>query len=134
MKRLAMMLLISGAALSVGVSAAQAKPFGAGLWSANGEQEICLKTDGTWDSPTYGGWSGYWYVATAPGEKGTLVGNFSSGYGNDSMVVSGTHLHWNEWYDDLSYVGALADGSWTWLGATCSEAHRGANATKHPMK
>jgi hypothetical protein len=113
----------------------QAHAFGPGLWSANGIQEICLKSDGTWYSPTFGSWGGVWLKQTVTGlETGTLVGNYNSGAGNDSMVIKRSVFTWNEWSDDLSYVNLAGVGYvWSYLGSSCGAPATGPNKHANPM-
>jgi hypothetical protein len=135
MKTLATLALASTALLFVG-TAANAHAFGPGLWSANGIQEICLVSGGTWYSPTYANWGGDWIVQVITGEeKGTLVGNYNSGAGNDSFVVKGSVMAWNEWSDDLSYVNMAGVGYvWSYLGSSCGEPAKGPNKHANPMQ
>jgi hypothetical protein len=119
-----------------GANVAQAHAFGAGLWELIGYEtgyELCLETNGTWYSPNVSHWAGYWSVMNAPGEKGTLVGSFAPGFENDSFVVAGSKVHWNEWYSDYSTV-AYVSVSWRYEGASCGEPAKDPVNTKNPIE
>src|SRR5437588_184386 len=47
------------------VTAAEAR-LSAGLYNIGNIQELCLHSDGTWDSPTYSNWGGTWLYNTPP--------------------------------------------------------------------
>lgn len=117
-------------ALSVPAQASKLTP---GLYSANGQQEICLVSDGSWYSPTFGGWGGIWYNISGSFAKSGLLGNYSSGVGNDNMNMKGSKLIWTEWQDDLSYTNVII-GSWTRSGDSCGARHVGRNRTKNPAQ
>ncbi len=107
----------------------------AGLYSAAGIQEICLVSDGTWYSPTFGGWGGLWYnIKGSKVAKGGLFGNYSSGAGNDNMNIKKGHLLWTEWRDDLSFSTLISD-QFTFLGSSCTAAHgRGLKNKANPAQ
>jgi hypothetical protein len=103
----------------------------AGLYNADGLQEICLASNGTWSSPTFGSWGGLWTVVN---NNAHIYGNYASGAGNDSIVVHGTHGTWTEWRDDLSYANPIDPITFTRIGP-CTEARRGpAHSTGNPSQ
>jgi len=114
----------------------QAHAFGPGLWSANGIQEICLVSDGSWYSPSFGSWGGVWVAQTFLGtETGTLVGNYNSGAGNDSMVIKKSKFTWNEWHDAGDYYNLAGSGYvWSYLGSSCGAPAKGPNKHANPME
>lgn len=117
------MVLVTSVAIAVALSCsvpAQAKKTKLGLYNAAGLQEICLVNNGTWYSPTFANWGGVWLTEHYSGEKLTLMGNYNSGAGNDSLVVDGTNLIWNEWSDDLGFVNPIGNTTFTFIGSSCT--------------
>jgi hypothetical protein len=98
----------------------------AGLYNADGLQQICLQSAGTWYSPTFGAWGGLWVVT---GADTHIFGNYNSGAGNDSIVVKGKKGTWTEWSDDLTYYNPIDPITFTKIG-TCTDAAKSQPAGK----
>ena len=112
------------------VTAAEAR-LSAGLYNIGNIQELCLHSDGTWDSPTYSNWGGTWLNNTTTGAvvKGLIRGNFFSGYGNDSIAVKGNPLRgakagWNEWEDNETYNVDNDPITFSKIGSSCTDARK----------
>lgn len=117
MKRLAIAAL---ALLALPAIATAKPPFPQGQWEmrffmekptagATGTQGICFNADGTWYSPTFPAWDGFWYMK---GNDVHMQGNYASGAGNDAIEltrISGTLItgYWQEWRDDYSTLAYL---------------------------
>lgn len=130
LRTLSISLLATTALVSAVDSAnAKTKP---GLYEIDGIQEICLQAAGTWYSPTFSGWGGYWEIVTGGKfAKTELHGNYASGAGNDSILVKGKTASWNEWRDSETYMNYLDPVTFSLIG-TCSAAswHKPAHANK----
>ncbi|MGI9169717.1 MAG: hypothetical protein ACR2FH_05995 [Caulobacteraceae bacterium] len=137
-KLLSGMLLMSSA-LAVGAlapSAASALGLNPGNYSINGQQNICLKADGTWFGETFSGWGGQWKLTGLREDATVIYGNYASGVGNDTMVVTqNRNVDWTEWRDDLSFSN-FVDGTVTKIHGHCTgpAAALPANSARHnPM-
>jgi hypothetical protein len=129
------MLRLAGAlaiAASIAPSVAKAAQIKAGLYNADGLQEICLVSDGTWYSPTYANWGGLWTVVNGVGH---IFGNYNSGAGNDSLVIKAGGGSWMEWSDDLTYANPLDPITFTKISKKCTDArHVHPRSTGNPAQ
>ncbi len=102
---------LAAASLLVIGSSASALGLKPGNYEVDGSQQICLVAGGTWYGETFPSWGGDWRVGPVGGggDLGDtfIWGNYASGAGNDSMVVSGTKVAWTEWRDDESFTNVL---------------------------
>jgi hypothetical protein len=87
--------------------AAAAMPF-------TGAQNVCFLANGTWFSPTFAGWGGFWFQkgnnAAGNGDRVRVFGNWANGAGNDSAELDFVHLRlmtgpWTEWIDNGGFNG-----------------------------
>jgi hypothetical protein len=95
------MSAVAGLAIGGNVMAGELR---AGQWELSASdgavQQICLVAGGTWYGTTFAGWGGQW---TFVGTQTVIYGNYSSGAGNDVILVDKAPV-WTEWLDDLSYA------------------------------
>jgi hypothetical protein len=127
-------LVLAAASLLALSATAQAAGLKPGLYDANGQQQICLVNDGTWFSPTFGGWGGFWYnISGSSVAKSGLLGNYSSGAGNDNMNIKKGSLLWTEWRDDLSFTTVII-GTFTRIGDSCGAHAKGLKNKENPAQ
>ncbi|MEO8927565.1 MAG: hypothetical protein ABI306_10435 [Caulobacteraceae bacterium] len=110
-------LLISSA-LAVGAltplsASATLRP---GNYVIAGVQPICLIRGGTWYGESYA-FNGRWIAG--PTGQTAIFGNYNTGAGNDSMVVTVGAVLWTEWSDDLSYQN-IVTGTVTRISGRCT--------------
>jgi hypothetical protein len=94
------MSAVAGLAIGGSVMAKELLP---GQWELTGSggavQQICIVAGGTWYGTTFAAWGGQW---SYDGTQTVIYGNYSSGAGNDVILVDNSPV-WTEWLDDLSY-------------------------------
>lgn len=118
----------AGAALGAILAAALLAPVSAGAaalapgsYEVDGVHAICLKSDGTWYGEDFHGWGGDWMLGL--NGQTAIFGNYSSGAGNDSMVVKKGVVQWSEWSDSLNTQSFLR-GAFTFLKTACGPPAR----------
>jgi hypothetical protein len=112
---------------------ASARTLRPGDYSLGGIQSICLKKNGTWYGESFGPWSGQWKAGPTREDSTLIYGNYASGAGNDTLVVSGGgSTDWNEWRDDLSFQNFL-EITVTRTSGTCSAPAARVTTHKNPM-
>lgn len=123
------LLLVTAVALVISLSMAdtgfaQAPNNPVGLWSLTfyndntpaltpmATQNICFVAGGTWYSTTFPAWNGRWFQkgnnAAGNGDRVRVLGNWASGFGNDSADLNFIHVRlmtgsWNEWIDGFGF-------------------------------
>jgi hypothetical protein len=111
---------------------AQAKTLKPGNYNFAGLQQICLVSGGTWYGETYPSWSGTWGAGPTKEDATIMHGNYNSGAGNDSMVVTGGSVDWTEWSDDESFQNFI-DSTVSRIPGKCTAPDARATTKKNPM-
>src|SRR5665213_2531004 len=135
-KALTATLLMSSALAVAALAAcsATANTLLPGHYSLGGIQNICLVSNGTWYGETFANWGGHWQAGPTTEDSTLIYGNFSSGAGNDAMVVSlgaVKHADWTEWVDNTT--GSFLDITVTRLAGKCAPPATRINGHNNPM-
>ena len=111
---------------------AQAKTLRPGNYNLAGIQQICLVKGGTWYGESFPSWGGTWGAGPTKDDATIMHGNYSSGAGNDSMVLAGGGVDWTEWSDDESFQNFI-DSTVTRIPGNCTAPAARATIKKNPM-
>ncbi len=125
------MLAMSAIAALAFAPAAQAKTLKPGNYNLAGIQQICLVSGGTWYGETYPSWGGTWGAGPTKEDATVLSGNYNSGAGNDSMIVTGSGVDWTEWNDGSAFL--FIDSTITRIPGKCTAPDARATTRKNPM-